>query len=111
MAFVPPFTQIAPRWVHRNNQLNLLDPKPALDPLLAPDSVAHIVKALVINKTINLVALAELRSVPKLVLPNPPMEAVRNADIETLGAVGQNVNAVATVLAELHRSFAPLSSG
>jgi len=76
MPFVPSLAKIAPRRIHRDNQLNFLDPQPALDPLLAVNRVAHIVEALVVNQPIDLVPLAKFRPVSKLVLPNPPLQIV-----------------------------------
>ena len=108
MLCVPPLAKIAPSRIDRNNQLNLFNPKPAFDPLLPVNRVAHIVKALVINKAINFVALAELRPIPKLVFPNPPVNIIGNADVKSLGAVGQDVNAIAPSVAGMHRSFASL---
>jgi len=108
MPAVPPFTQIDPRRIHGNNQLDLLDPKPAFDAFLAVNRVAHIVKALVINEPINLIAFAKRRPISKLVFPNAPMQVICNSDVERLGAVGQNVNAVVRVIAGMHRSFASL---
>ena len=99
---------MAPSRIHRNNQLNLFNPKPAFDPLLPVNRVAHIVKALVINKAINFVALAELRSIPKLVFPNPPVKIVCNADVKSLGTVSQDIDAIAPSVAGMHRSFASL---
>src|ERR1700688_3454177 len=108
MPFVPPLTQVAPSSVHRNNQLDLLNPEPAFDPLLAINRVAHIVKTFVVNKSINLVALAELRSLPVLVLPTPPVKIIGNSDVKSLGAIGQDINAVAASVVGMHRSFASL---
>jgi len=108
MPVVPPFTQIDPRRIHGNYQLDFLNPKPAFDPLLAVNRSAHIVEALVVDESINLVALAELRSVPKFVFLNTPMQVICNSDVERLGALGQNVNAVVRVIAGMHRSFASL---
>src|SRR5450759_5459033 len=81
MSFVPPVTQIDPRRIHRNNQLNFPDPKPAFDPLLAVNRVAHIIKTLVVNETINLVTLAECRSAPKLVFPNAAVQVICHSNI------------------------------
>src|SRR5882762_6714568 len=108
MSFVPSVTQVVPRRIHRNNQLHLLNPQPAFDPLLAVNRVAHIVKALVINESINLVALAEFRTVPKLVFPNPPVKIIGNSDVKGLGAIGQDINAVGASVVGMHRSFASL---
>ena len=108
MPVVPPVTQIAPSRIYRDNQLNLLDPEPAFDPLLAVNRVAHVVKTLVINESINLVPLAEFRSVSKLVFLNASAKVVRNPNVERLGPVCQDVNAVAAVVAGVHRSFASL---
>src|SRR5882762_10366886 len=108
MSFVPSVTQVVPRRIHRNNQLHLLNPQPAFDPLLAVNRVAHIVKALVINESINLVALAEFRTVPKLVFPNSPVKIIGNSDVKGLGAIGQDTNAVAASVVGMHRSFASL---
>ena len=103
MPLVPLLTQIAPRRIHRNNQLNLLIPEPPLDPLLAVNRVAHIIEAFVINQPIDLVPLAEFRSIPKLVFPNPPAEVIRNAGVERLGAVCENINAVAPLVARMRQ--------
>jgi hypothetical protein len=84
MPFVPALTQITPGRIHRNNQLNLFNPEPAFDPLLAVDRLAHIVEALVVDKPVNLVAFAELRTVPKLVFPNPPVKIICNSDVKRL---------------------------
>jgi hypothetical protein len=104
MPFVPSLTQIVPRWIHRNNQLHLLNPQPAFDPL-AVNRVAHIVKTFVVNESINLVALAEFRSVPALMFPNPAAKVIGDSDVERLRAICENVNAVVAVVAEMHRSF------
>ena len=108
MLCVPPLTQVVPRRIHRNNQLHLLNPQPAFDPLLAVNRVAHIVKTFVVNESINLVALAEFRSVRKLVFPNPPVKIIGNSDVKRLGAIGQDINAVAASVVGMHRSFASL---
>jgi hypothetical protein len=108
MPFVPSVTQIAPRGIHGNNQLNFLNPKPAFDPLLAVNRVAHIVETFAVYKSINLVALTESRSIPTLVFPNAPLKVICNPNVKRLGAIGQNVNAVVPVVAGIHRSFASL---
>jgi hypothetical protein len=108
MPFIPSLTQIAPRSIHRNNQLNFLNPKPAFNSLLPVDCIAHIIKTFVVNESINPVAFAKYRSVSKLVFPNPSAKVVCNADVKRLAAASQDVNAVAAVVAGLHRSFAPL---
>src|SRR6202795_5028993 len=105
MPFVPSLTQIVPSRIHRNNQLHLLNPEPSIEPLLAVNRVAHIVKTLVVNESINLVALAEFRSVPKLVFPNAPVKIIGNSDVKGLGAIGQDINAVGASVAGMHRSF------
>jgi len=108
MPFIPSLAQIAPRRIYRDNQVNFLNPKPALDPLLPVNRVAHIVETFLVNKPVNPVALAEFRSVFKLVFPNAPVKVVGNADVERLGAVGPDVNAIASPVAGMHRSFASL---
>ena len=105
MPAVPPFTQIDPRRIHGNNQLDLLDPKPAFDAFLAVNRVAHIVKALVINEPINLIAFAKRRPISKLVFPNAPPKVISNANVKSLGAVGEDINAIAAVVTGMHRSF------
>jgi hypothetical protein len=97
MPFVPPLTQIVPPRIHRNNQLDLLNPKPAFDPLLPVNRVAHIIKALVVNEPFDFVTLAECRSVPKLVFPNAAVKVVCNSNVKRLGAICQDINAVTAV--------------
>jgi hypothetical protein len=106
MPFVPPFTQIAPRSIHRNNQLNFLTPKPAFDAFLALNRVAHIVKTLVVNQPIDPVAFAKYRSVSKLVFPDTPPKIICNSNVKCLGAVCQDINIVVTVAAGMHSPFA-----
>jgi hypothetical protein len=95
MPFVPPLTKIAPRGIHRHNQLHFPNPEPPLNPLLAVNRIAYVVEGLVVNQPVNLVPLAEFRSVPKLVFPNPPAKVIGNPDVERLGAVRENINAIA----------------
>jgi hypothetical protein len=52
--------------------------------------------------------LAECRSVAKFVFPNPSAEIICHSNVESLGAVSQDVNAVASAAAGMHRSFASL---
>ena len=87
MPLIPPLTQITPRGIHRDNQLDLLDPKPAFDSLLLVNRLAHIIKTFVVNEAINLVALAEFRSVPKLVFPNAAGKIICNPNVKRLGTV------------------------
>jgi hypothetical protein len=103
MPRVPPHTQIAPRRIHRNNQLNLPNPEPPFDPFLAVNRIAHIVETLVVNESIDLVPLAKFRSIPQLVFPNPSAEVIRNAGVERLGAVCENINAVAPLVARMRQ--------
>jgi hypothetical protein len=105
MPVVPPFTQIDPRWIHGNYQLDFLDPKPAFDAFLAVNRVAHIVKALVVNQPIDLVLFAKLQPISKLVFPNAPPKVISNANVKSLGAVGEDINAIAAVVTGMHRSF------
>jgi hypothetical protein len=111
MPRVSPLTQIAPRRIHRHNQLNFLNPKPALNPLFPVNGIPHIVKTLVVNQSVDFVALAKFLTVAELVFPNPPMEIVSDADVKRFGAVGQNVNAIAVAIAKMHESFASLRLG
>jgi hypothetical protein len=51
---------------------------------------------------------AKSRPVPELMLPNPPPKIISDADVKRLRAVGEDINAVATVVGGIHRSFASL---
>jgi hypothetical protein len=108
MPRVPPLAQIAPRWIPRNNQLNFLNPQPAFNPFLAVNRTPNIVKALVVNQSIDLVVLAELRSITKFMFPDPAVKIICDAHVQCLGMVGQNVNAIASAIAGVHRSFVSL---
>jgi hypothetical protein len=88
MAFVPSLTQIAPRRIHGNNQLKFLDPKPALDLLLAVDCVAYVVETFVVNEPVDLVPLAKLRPDSGLVSPNSAAEIICDSNVKRLGAIG-----------------------
>src|SRR3989442_110486 len=63
---------------------NLLASYPALQLLLPRDCLAYIIEALVVNQTIAPVPVGKPLELTTLVLPNPPLNIVRDANIESL---------------------------
>ena len=102
MPLVPLHTQITPSRIHRNNHLNLLNPKQSLDLLLSIDRLEDVIEALVVNQPVDLVTLAKLRAVPLLVLPHTTMEVASHSNVKPLRAVCQNVNAVTAAIVRMH---------
>ena len=71
MPFVPSLTKIAPRRVHRNDKLNLLNPQQSFELLFPVDGLDYLVKTLVVDEAVDFVAGAEFRTVALFVQPYP----------------------------------------
>jgi hypothetical protein len=76
--------------------------------LLTVNRPDYVIEVLVINQTVDLVALAEFRTFSALVFLYAPREIVGHAYVERLRAVGQDVHGIAAAFAGIHRSFASL---
>ena len=58
--FVPPVAKVAPGWIKRHNEGDLLDSEPAFNPFLAIDCGADIAESLEVDEAIKFVPGREL---------------------------------------------------
>ncbi len=91
-------TQIEPSWIRLFDKRNLPAAAPALQSLLAGDSVAHFAKVLNPNEPIQMIALREALVLTTPMLVQPARDAIRNPDIQC-GAVlvGENVHPIVVI--------------
>jgi len=94
MPLEPLQTQIPPSGIDGNDQRNLLNSQPALDFFLAFNCTVYILEALEVNETVDLVLCGKPRSTSHLVLAHTSNEAIRDAGIERLRPICDDVNEV-----------------
>jgi len=86
--------QVFPPRIHCFDQRNLPSPKPSLQFLLARDRRAHIAKRLKVDKLRKVVPGREAWDSLTLVLDNPPLNIVRNSDVNHTRCASHDINAI-----------------